>query len=317
MKKINRYSAGFTLIELMVGMVLSGMFIGGMAQVFVNTSKTFRTQKTLSNMMEDARFSLDKMNSEFRRAGFLTNREVPDWDRATIYHNRIAVDYDAGVYDIRNDGDTTAGNVLTMRTNEAIRGATNVGGLGSDTVIIRYQLSSGAEMADNQYSPCTDGFAVDLGAGELNTDRYVVVIIFYMEANATVGSNVLFCKAFRENLDTGDTQQLAAVQLISNVERLRVLYGQTDAVAPVPATSTVYRTHAQVNASAVAPATNWDKVRSVRISLALRSEEQNVSIATPGNYIINGKLSVAPTDATEKRLYRVFSTAVAFRNELL
>jgi len=315
MKKNTRFSAGFTLIELMVGMVLSGMFIGGMAQVFVNTSKNFRTQSTLSNMMEDARFALDKLNSEFRRAGFLSNREMPDGDRATIYHNRIAVDYTAGVYTIRNDGDTTPGNVLTMRTNEVIRGTTNLGNLGSDSVIVRYQLSSGAEMANNQYSPCTNGLA--LVAGELNTDRYIIVLVFFMEASVTVGSNVLFCRAFRENLDTGNTQLLNAVPLISNVERLRVLYGQTDAVAPAIATSTVYRTNAQVDASAVAPATNWDKVRSIRLSLALRSEEQNVSFATPGNYIINGKLSVAPTNTAEKRLYRVFSTAVAFRNELL
>jgi len=315
MKKNTRYSSGFTLIELMVGMVLSGMFIGGMAQVFVNTSQTFRTQRTLSNMMEDARFTLDKLNSEFRRTGFLTNREMTDWDRASIYHSGIAIDYDAGVYTIRNNGGAVPGTLLTMRSNEVIRGATNLGGLGSDSVIIRYQLSSGAEMTDNQYSPCTNGLA--LVAGELNSDRHIIVIVFFMEANATVGSNVLFCRAFRENLDTGDTQILSAIPLISNVERLRVLYGQTDAVAPAIATSTVYRTNAQVTASAAGLATNWDKVRSVRLSLALRSEEQNVSIATPGNYLINGKLSVAPTNAAEKRLYRVFSTTAAFRNELL
>ncbi len=80
------------------------------------------------------------------------------------------------------------------------------------------------------------------------------------------------------------------------------------------ANGTVYRDSTQVDAAA---APNWNAVRSVRLSLVLRSEESNISIAAPGNYIINGKLSVAPTNAAENRLYRVFSTTAAFRNELL
>ncbi len=310
MRKINRHNKGFTLIELMTGILLTSMFVSGIAQVFLGTSKNFKTQRSLSYMMEDARFVLDKINSEFRRIGFLTNREISDWDRATIFNNQIALDYAANTYTIRNNGVAVPGTVLTMEAGEAIRGTTNLGGLGSDSVIIRYQLGSGTEFANNQYSPCTNGF--ELVAGELETHRHIIVIVFYMEADAGVGSNVLYCKAFRENLDVPglleDDKTLLAVPLISNVERLRILYGQTNAA------STVYRTNAQVTASAPP---NWERVKSVRISLALRSEDSNISIATPGNYTINGKLFVAPTNAAEKHLYRVFSTTVAFRNELL
>ena len=268
--------------------------------------------------MEDARFALDKMNSEFRRTGYLTNRALTGWGRNVIYHNRLALDYAAGVYTIRNNGVLVPGTVLTMGNGEVIGGFTNLAGLNSDTVMIRYQLESGAELADNQYSPCTNGFG--LVVGEQDTDRHIIAMVFYMEFDAGVGSNVLYCRAFRENLDTADTELLTAVPLISNVEKLRVLYGQTNAtavaVASIPLTvpTTVYRTNAQVSASAVLPDPTWRDVRSARISLVLRSEGGNLSDAVPGDYSINGKYTDTPANAAEKRLYRVFSTTAAFRN---
>jgi prepilin-type N-terminal cleavage/methylation domain-containing protein len=319
MIKSNKHSLGFTLVELMITIVLSSLFIGGITQVFSRTSQNFRTQRTLSNMMEDARFALDKMNSEFRRTGFLTNKLLPNGQANFIFHNRIAVDYNAGAYTIRNNGDTVPGNLLTMGTNETIRGAINPAGPTSDNVIIRYQLAQNAAGIidfNSEYSPCTNGFTLN---GGNNTDRHVISIVFYMGASVIVNSNVLYCRAYKENIDNpGSNELLAAVPLISNVERLRILYGQTDALdidVDGNTNETVYRTEQQVSDSDT-PATDdaWVSIRSVRISLALRSEESNISVATPGNYTINGQFSIAPTNAGEKRLYRVFSTTAAFRN---
>lgn len=326
MIKKTSVSSGFTLIELMVTMVLSSLFIGGIAQVFISTSKNFRTQRTLSYMMEDARFALDKLNSEFRRAGFLANKDraggesnvifrAPDPITGNPHPNKLRLDFNfnggtgVGSYNIRNAG--ADGNLFDMQ-EEFIRGSVNPNGLVSDVVVMRYQLGSGNELANNQLSPCTNGFA--LGPGELPPQpahRHIIVIVFYVAFDPVAGSNSLYCKAFRENIGTATiplniTQALNATPLISNVERLRVLYGESDGLV-----GTVYRTAAQVEAS---PMPNWARVRSVRFSLALRSEESNISVALPGDYILNGKLSIAPTNAAERRLYRVFTTTAAFRN---
>ena len=313
MKIKNKYSAGFTLIELMVGIVLSSLFIGGIGQVFTRTTQSFRTQKTISNMMEDARFVLDLLNKETRRAGFLSNRLLTDaagdliGDSATIFHNRIAIDYSSssGTYGIRNDGDTTPGNLLTMSAGEFVQGDTNSSTTNSppsDSLIIRYQLTSGAEFQDNPYSSCTRGFS--LNDGEQETDRHVIMIVFYMKKNTTVNSNVLYCRAARENLDTDDFDQLNSKPLISNIERLRVLYAESDG------TNTAYRSYDQV--------TDWtgSGVQSARFSLALRSEEENIMPNDSPDYIFNGKLSVTPLQANKKHLYRIFSTTISFRNNV-
>lgn len=297
----NKNIAGFTLVELMVGVVLTTLFVAGISQVFSRTVLSFKTQKTLSNMTEDARFILDTLNKEVRRTGFTSNHLLVNGSRAAIFHNKIAIDYTSGTYRIRNDDDVTPGGLLSMAAGEPVRGGSNSGSQPiSDSLIIRYQLSSGAELQTNEYSSCTSGFS--LKAGELNTHRHVMTIVFYVKKNTTVGSNVLYCRAARENLDTGYFRILNSKPLISNVERFRVLYGET---TPAPDT-TYYRTSAQV--------TDWQDVKSVRMSIALKSEEENILPANSTDYTINGQLSTTPLQPAEKRIYRVFSTTVAFRN---
>lgn len=308
MINISKKSTGFTLIELMVSLLLTSLFLGGVFQIFDRTSRNFKTQRTLSYMMEDARFALDKMNSEFRRAGFLANKQLASGTNSVIFHAGIELDfsYDAstnvGSYTLRNTGG--AGSLLSMGVNEIVGGAVNTSGPVSDSVVIRYQLNSGADLADNQLSPCTRDLA--LGAGETNTDRHIVFILFYMAFDPDIDSNVLYCKSFRENLDdtvAPNFQAPAAIGLVSNVERFRVLYGVS---VPSGSNGAVYLSQDQV-------ATDWVNVQSIRLSVVLHSEESNISIDVPGNYTINGKLSIAPIDAADKRLYRVFSTTVAFR----
>jgi type IV pilus assembly protein PilW len=297
----NKHVSGFTLIELMIGIILSSLFIGGIGQVFTRTTQSFRTQKTLSNTMEDARFILDALNKEIRRTGYLSNALLAGEDSTTIFHNKVAIDYTSGTYSIRNNGIATPGNFLTMDSREHVQGGVNAAAPVSDSLIIRYQLHSATELTDNTYSACTNGFV--LQGGENDTDRHVITIVFYIKANTTVGSNVLYCRAARENLDTNDFQQLNSKPLISNVERFRVLYGETDP------TGTAYRTSAQV--------TSWEDVESIRLSIVLHSEEQDILTTDAPNYTLNGKkFSIAPIKPAEKRVYRVFSTTIAFRNKV-
>ena len=309
MKIKTKQIAGFTLIELMVGVILSSLFIGGISQIFTRTTQSFKTQKTISNIMEDARFILDILNKETRRSGFLSNRLLVDaagtpiGDADTLFHDRIAIDYSSstGTYGIRNNGDVTPGNLFNMGLGEFVEGEANsetTNSPPSDSLIIRYQLSSGDELTDNPYSSCTRNFS--LTAGETNADQHVITIVFYMKKNATVESNVLYCRAARENLDTGDFVQLNSEPLISNVERFRVLYAESNGAG------IAYRSYDQV--------TDWADVLSARLSLALKSEDKNITPADSPDYVLNGKLSITPLKVDEKRVYRVFSTTVSFRN---
>jgi len=86
-----------------------------------------------------------------------------------------------------------------------------------------------------------------------------------------------------------------AQPILENMEDIQVLYGEKKGsnLAYVSATNVQ----------------NWDNVFSVRISLLLRTAENNL-IETPQSYTING-VTTTPTD---RRLRRMFTTTIALRN---
>ncbi len=246
-------------------------------------------------MMEDARYSISKLNSEIRRTGYVTNRLIVP--HSTVYDGSVAVYSSSGSFTIKNDA--SPGAVLSMGTDEVIKGSSNASAPLSDYFIISYQTKDSLELSNNKHSTCVKDMVKDVS--ELDNDSQVISILFYVAYNAASGSNALFCQSFRSNLNRVFTQSGTAKALISNVERMRVLYGESN-----PAGGILYRNHTQVS--------DWTNITSVRISLALKSAEKNISSGTPGNYTMNGKLAIAPTNASEKRLYRVFSTTIAIRN---
>ena len=88
--------------------------------------------------------------------------------------------------------------------------------------------------------------------------------------------------------------------LIEGVENMQILYGEDNnddgwANYYVPAGNVV----------------NWEKVVSIRVSLLIRSLEDNLA-ARPLAYTYNG----ATTTATDRRLRRVFTSTFAIRNRL-
>ena len=89
-----------------------------------------------------------------------------------------------------------------------------------------------------------------------------------------------------------------AQPILENMENIQVLYGEKKGsnLAYVSATNVQ----------------NWDNVFSVRISLVLRTAENNLAEG-PQPYTING-VTTTPTDPTDRYLRRVFTTTVALRN---
>jgi type IV pilus assembly protein PilW len=94
------------------------------------------------------------------------------------------------------------------------------------------------------------------------------------------------------------------MELLEGVEQMQILYGvDTDTV---PDGSPNF----YVDASNVT-AVQWPKVTSVRVSLVMVSEEDNLT-DNPVSYVLDG-VSITPND---KRLRKVFSTTIALRNRL-
>jgi len=292
--------AGFTLIELMITLLLSSMLIAAIGKVFIDSSNSFRKQKTLSYLIEDGRYAQEAVTKEFRRTRFLINRNAAGSLPADVFIKDIDV----------------LGSGLTLESEAFIRADFNGAGFAGDVfdinhLIFRYQLNDINDLpvgsSPFDASACTRN--IHLTAGEDPAiENIVVTLYFYIAFDQTLSTPVLYCAAKRENLDFPATASKnpvsSAIPLASNVERMYILYGID--------TSGDTFANQYLQADQVEKSSLWLKVVSIRLYLVLGSEDKNISYKIPGytvdgrNYTVN-----APDD---KRLYRVFSYTIAMRN---
>jgi type IV pilus assembly protein PilW len=61
---------GLTLIELMVGLVLGLFVLAGLLALFVGNKQTYRAQDAAADLQANARFALEILNREARKAGY-------------------------------------------------------------------------------------------------------------------------------------------------------------------------------------------------------------------------------------------------------
>lgn len=318
---ISTHIKGFTLIELMVGLLLTAVFVSSVIPVAVHMRDNFNAQNNLSNMMEDGRYTIETTGKEIRRAGYLRNRLVLDGESAfeAVSNNDL---FGSGL-----------GRLSSMDAGEFVKGEDNNSNSYSDSFIIRYQLHDANEIAPGfSNSPCT--LSLGLNTGEDPTTQTHIITLYYYIANDGTNTPVLYCDARRDNLTANTTETSAPLPIISNVEGMRVLYGwedaDTDADGDVDTDdgtpNIVYLdadtldnlsdlNYVNVDGSTTTK-TPWEFVASIRINFILQSENQDVAETPITSITINGNRAHTTRNASEQRLYRVFSTTTALRNYL-
>lgn len=279
---MSKQQRGYTLIELLISLFLGSILILGFGSLFVQTQKSAVIQRSLSYMMEDGRYLLEVMGRELRRTNSL--------------RSGMSISGNAQIVFVQENN--VLGSGITFNSGDFIKGTPN------NTVALRYQLNNKTELADPELvktlidptnstnSICERNLLLDDGENPA-LDTHVVTLYFYVGLDS-----VLYCNAKRVNFFSGVTKSSNAEPLISNVQQLLISYGiDTDADnSPNYFISTI-------------SSTEWQQVRAVKLSVVLRSDADNLA-TTPINYTVNG----VPYTANDKRLYRVFSTTIAFRN---
>lgn len=67
--KINNYN-GFTLVEIMMTMAISGMIVAAMYAAYLSQQRTYLMQEQVAEMQQNIRAALDKISREIRMAGY-------------------------------------------------------------------------------------------------------------------------------------------------------------------------------------------------------------------------------------------------------
>lgn len=133
-----RHQAGFGIVELMVGMLLGLMIIGGAIAMYVRSQESYRTNEALSRVQENMRVSFEIMAKELRQAdGTIcgTRQMANVLNNATAWSSNWA----AGAL-IGYDENTDAPGVTTGTTAGQRLAATDAiqvlsGSLGASTAI--------------------------------------------------------------------------------------------------------------------------------------------------------------------------------------
>ena len=58
---------GFGIVELMIAMLISLILLGGVAQIFLASKKSYTIQTTLSRQQENGRYVIDILSNDLRR----------------------------------------------------------------------------------------------------------------------------------------------------------------------------------------------------------------------------------------------------------
>lgn len=313
---MNRHQQGYTLIELMISLLLGLMMISGFGSLFVQTQKSSTIQRSLSYMMEDGRYILEIFGRELRRTGSLRSKLDANGGAGTVFTANPTDAADTNVL----------GSTISFSAGDYIRGEYNAAGFGAtadlsynvNRMVLRYQINDSSELQTNGLGSTNSACerSILLTAGEdPATQVHVVTVYFYVAFDATTNTPVLYCVANRRNFsDRTKDQTSPAEPLISNVQQLLITYGiDSDTVADDAANYYVNAgsVPATINDSVAGTVPGWQRVVAAKLSVVLRSDDNNL---TPSSlsYTVDG----TSYTATDKRLYRTFSTTVAFRNEL-
>lgn len=86
---------GFTLVEVMVGMLVGLLLIGGVIQTHAAASASRRVQESLAAQAERARFAIARMGRDLRMAGHggVTPAIEFTADRIVVRHDDVVVSY--------------------------------------------------------------------------------------------------------------------------------------------------------------------------------------------------------------------------------
>lgn len=329
-----RNQRGLTLIETMVAMVISLILIGGVIQIFVGSKQTYRFQESLSRVQESGRYALEAMSRDLRMAGYrgcqgsdveltntLNDSTDYEWNFEEALEGHEAVDdtwspaLDADIQDPEPGSD-----VFTIRSADItdVTVINHPGGSPPGSAALEVPVNNGFEKGDIVMVTDCQAAAVfqvtndDPEDGTLvhNTGGSV------SPGNATqeLGKEFTGGQVTRTTTRTYYVRQGAAglpslwrrvndapaVELVENVERMRIRYGVD--------TDDDRRIDEYQTASAVA---DWENVLSVRISLLLAGVEDNIT-EEPQQVTFDG----ATFTVDDRRLYQVMTTTVALRNRL-
>lgn len=109
---------GFTLVELLSAMALSGFILTSLSATFIFQSRTFDAQEQVAEMVQTARAVMDMVSREVRMAGY--NPGGASFYGIELHNSELRIRSD-----LNGDGDTNDPNEYIVYTYDSANGRIN------------------------------------------------------------------------------------------------------------------------------------------------------------------------------------------------
>ena len=283
---VRTQSAGFTLIELMISLVLGLLISAAVMQVYIVSTRTATVQQSASEVQDSAIFSLQAIEDHIR----LANLGNP------ISNIKDTTNHGGIVLTAANLGTTNATDAKYFTTSADSTGWTglsNVTGVESDQLTI-------------QYKNVTSSSLYDCEGAEVQKDSPDWVVERYFVRKAIGGADtdlVLACAAGRVDEDgqiiTAFTG--AGEVIIPAVDQFKVLLGTLKDVSQL----------SYLPASTYLELTDKPAITTVKLGMIVRSDtpliedpESSLPAADKGKFTILGAEQKLKADSVNKVRYR-------------
>ena len=344
-------AAGFSLMELMVTLVLSGLLMVGLITMFNNIQETYRLDFAIAQIQDKGRFAYRYVEWDVQTAGyqgcFDTSKVTANVVGNSAPTNDITADAIQG-YEVGTTNWTPA-------VDPAIAGLDGIAKVGSDVLTIHkiaditepvsVAMSGTAStigIADNDFGfgtndliMITDCVTADLfQASDVDDSGTPVVISHAVAANSSANLTKPYATDAVIALYEANTYYVApagednpAGNPVFSLFRQDVNGNQTEVVEGVNSMQVMYGE--QISATrlryvdAATAGLDFSRVRSIRLGLLIQSfnqaltEDDDRIYTLPGDTVSpSGTTGATQTYEIDRTLKQVFSTTVTLRNRL-
>ncbi|MCZ4306612.1 PilW family protein [Zoogloeaceae bacterium G21618-S1] len=340
---------GSTLIELMIGMVISLLLVGGMITLFVNNKQTYRYNEELARIQEKGRFAVEFLQRNFRMVGHLgcgymaASAEQEGYGAVFPRSAATGVSFDGTNSISAFPYAAGAPGVVGTYASPA-----NIGVAGTDVITILFASGAATTLSNSVKGTAPlviRDNAMDFRQGDivmladcLSADAFRVSNVPASGNNVTLEHKVTGAANISDSLasdrDYGDSTRVMRLQtqvfhlaqsskLNRQGQALQSLYlNGNEMIEGVANMNVLYglpaagagpgvtgRTVARYLPATAMTATDWANVIAIQFELLLVSADDN-AVSVPMPITFNG----ATTTAADRRMYSTVSTTIALRN---
>lgn len=273
-------SAGFTLIEMMISLVLGLLVLGAIGSVYIGSKRTSTTRDAMAMLQENGRIAIRHLQAGIAPAGYPMEDSIPSF----IYS------------DVTDAAEET---VLVAATKDGIKRLTTDATACSDLT---------TDASGEAYVACPDSITISFAA---RTSGYEADCLGSTRAMSVGGQALMVNRFFVENgvLKCQGSSNTSSQPIAEGVENMQILYGvELD-------DRKLMLTAKELNAWVVKDGedqVSWNTVSVVQVALLVSSIKTGFTKnGDSTTYQLLGESITIPSDG---RAYRVFTTTIPLRN---